>query len=135
MMLLFCCCCWGVEQASTLPQTHSPNTHPTQRLAQGDWFTSRVSSAGLFSTAYARAAQASKAELRHLYAALCKDETPMVRRAAAHKLGGFARVVEKEYVAREMMTLFTDLIQDGGWAVWGKERVGECVLARACMKP
>ncbi len=84
-----------------------------QRLATGEWFTSRVSSAGLFSTAYPRATPALKTELRQLYAALSKDETPMVRRAAAQKLGGFARVVEREYVARELMHLFTDLIQDG----------------------
>lgn len=85
----------------------------TQRLATGEWFTSRVSSAGLFSTAYPRATPPLKLELRHLFASLCKDETPMVRRAAAHKLGGFTRVVEREHVARELMQLFTDLIQDG----------------------
>lgn len=38
----------------------------------------------------------------------------MVRRAAAHKLGGFAKSVERELVSRELMPLFTDLMQDGG---------------------
>ncbi len=54
-----------------------------------------------------------KAELRQLYTQLCRDETPMVRRAAAQKLGGFAKVVERDYVSRELMPLFTDLTQDG----------------------
>lgn len=37
----------------------------------------------------------------------------MVRRAAAQKLGSFAKVVERDYVSRELMQLFTDLTQDG----------------------
>ena len=84
-----------------------------QRLAAGEWFTSRVSAAGLFATAYPRCAAALKPELRQLFAQLCRDETPMVRRAAAQKLGGFAKTVEREYVQRELMSLFTDLTQDG----------------------
>ena len=38
----------------------------------------------------------------------------MVRRAAAQKLGAFAKSVEKDFVSRELMPLFTDLMQDGG---------------------
>lgn len=85
----------------------------SQRLASGEWFTSRVSACGLFSTAYPRCTPMLKAELRQLYAQLCRDETPMVRRAAAQKLGGFAKVLEREYCSRELMPLFTDLTQDG----------------------
>jgi hypothetical protein len=85
-----------------------------QRLATGEWFTSRVSATGLFATAYPRSSPGLKAELRQLYSQLCRDETPMVRRAAAQRLGAFARVVEKENVSRELMPLFTDLMQDGG---------------------
>lgn len=42
--------------------------------------------------AYPRASPQLRVELRQMYAQLCKDETPMVRRAAAQKLGGFAKV-------------------------------------------
>lgn len=84
-----------------------------QRLATGEWFTSRVSAAGLFATAYPKVTPALRQELRTLFTNLCKDETPMVRRAAAQKLGGFAKVVEREYVSRELMQLFADLTQDG----------------------
>lgn len=59
----------------------------------------------------------TKAEMRQLFASLCKDDTPMVRRAAAQKLGGFAKIVERDYVSREMMALFTDLTQDGAWEI------------------
>lgn len=87
---------------------------PLQRLATGEWFNSRVSATGLFATAYPRCVPSLQAELRQLYSQLCRDETPMVRRAAAHKLGGFAKSVERELVSRELMPLFTDLMQDGG---------------------
>uniref|UniRef100_A0A7S0Y9B7 TOG domain-containing protein n=1 Tax=Polytomella parva TaxID=51329 RepID=A0A7S0Y9B7_9CHLO len=76
------------------------------------WFTARVSACGLFSTAYPRCTLHIKAELRQLYHELCHDETPMVRRAAAQKLGGFAKTVEREFVSRELMPLFTDLTAD-----------------------
>lgn len=89
-----------------------------QRLASGEWFTSRVSACGLFATAYPRCTPALKAELRAMYGQLCHDETPMVRRAAAQKLGPFAKAVERDYVSRELMPLFTDLTQDGGWGAW-----------------
>ncbi|KAG1671645.1 hypothetical protein FOA52_006876 [Chlamydomonas sp. UWO 241] len=83
-----------------------------KRLAGGEWFTSRVSATGLFATAYPRCTQSLKTELRALYSQLCRDETPMVRRAAAQRLGAFAKSVEKEFVGRELMPLFTDLMQD-----------------------
>lgn len=84
-----------------------------QRLATGDWFTSRVSACGLFPTGYPRASAVHKTELRALYSQLCHDETPMVRRAAAQRLGAFAKAVERDHVSRELMPLFTDLTQDG----------------------
>jgi serine/threonine-protein phosphatase 2A regulatory subunit A len=37
----------------------------------------------------------------------------MVRRAAAHKLGAFAKAVERDFVSRELLPLFTDLMTDG----------------------
>lgn len=84
-----------------------------QRLAQGEWFTSRVSACGLFAVAYPRCSAAQRSELRQLYGQLCHDETPMVRRAAAQKLGPYAAVMERDAVSRELLPLFTDLTQDG----------------------
>lgn len=48
---------------------------------------------------------------------LCADDTPMVRRAAAGKLGEFAKVVEIEYLKSDLIQLFNMLAQD--------EQVGE----------
>jgi hypothetical protein len=99
-----------------------PNARVPQRLATGEWFTSRVSAAGLFATAYPRCPGPVKVELRQLYGQLARDETPMVRRAAAQKLGGFAKTVEREYVSRELMPMFTDLTTDGARALCGGAR-------------
>ena len=84
-----------------------------QRLGNGEWFTSRVSACGLVATAYPRATQSLRTELRQLYKSLGKDETPMVRRAAAQRLGKFAEVIEAPLVAKELVPVFHDLTQDG----------------------
>ena len=43
---------------------------------------------------------------------LCGDDTPMVRRAAASKLGEFAKVVEIDYLKSDVIPLFTSLASD-----------------------
>lgn len=48
---------------------------------------------------------------RH-FRTLCSDDTPMVRRAAASKLGEFAKVLELEYVKTDIIPLFTALASD-----------------------
>lgn len=83
-----------------------------QRLAGGDWFTSRASACGLFSVCYPRVSAPVKAELRQHFRSLCQDDTPMVRRAAAFKLGEFARVVEVEYVKSDLIPMFVTLAKD-----------------------
>lgn len=83
-----------------------------QRLVSGEWFTSRTSACGLFSVCYPRVPASVKAELRNLFRQLCQDETPMVRRAAAGKLGEFAKVVEVEYLKADLIPMFVQLAQD-----------------------
>lgn len=48
---------------------------------------------------------------RH-FRTLCSDDTPMVRRAAASKLGEFAKVLELDYVKSDIISLFTALASD-----------------------
>ena len=48
---------------------------------------------------------------RH-FRSLCSDDTPMVRRAAASKLGEFAKVLELDSVKTEIVPLFTNLASD-----------------------
>ncbi|RXG56232.1 putative serine/threonine-protein phosphatase PP2A regulatory subunit [Armadillidium vulgare] len=83
-----------------------------KRLAIGDWFTSRTSACGLFFGCYPRLSVSTKAELRSHFRSLCQDDTPMVRRAAASKLGEFAKVVELDYLKTDLIPMFTSLAQD-----------------------
>lgn len=58
-----------------------------KRLSTGEWFTSRTSACALFAAPYPNASLSSQEEMRKLFGALCHDDTPMVRRAAAKALG------------------------------------------------
>ena len=77
-----------------------------KRLSGADWFTARVSAAGILPVVYrffsaasssdgATAANAEEVrrELRTLYKDLSTDDTPMVRRSAAKNLGSFVEAV------------------------------------------
>ncbi|XP_071495704.1 serine/threonine-protein phosphatase 2A 65 kDa regulatory subunit A beta isoform-like [Diadema antillarum] len=108
----------AVESLRKLSEEHSQadlETHfvpMVKRLAAGDWFTSRTSACGLFSVCYTRCNATIKGELRAMFNCLCGDDTPMVRRAAASKLGEFAKVVEPEYIKSDLIPMFNSLASD-----------------------
>ncbi|CAI5705621.1 unnamed protein product [Peronospora effusa] len=84
-----------------------------KRLAEGDWFTSRVSVCSLFASIYSKMTDAGrKKELRDFYQMMCNDDTPMVRRAAAANIGKFAEAMEKEHIANMILPLFRALTAD-----------------------
>ncbi|XP_063718428.1 serine/threonine-protein phosphatase 2A 65 kDa regulatory subunit A alpha isoform-like isoform X1 [Symsagittifera roscoffensis] len=83
-----------------------------KRLTQGDWFTSRASACGLYSVSYPHVGASMKEELRAGFKQLCQDDTPMVRRAAAGKLGEFAKVVEVDALKNVVIPMFTNLASD-----------------------
>lgn len=58
-----------------------------KRLSQGEWFSSRTSSASLYASVYPRVSSETQAELRKLFTTLGGDDTPMVRRAVSKWLG------------------------------------------------
>lgn len=106
----------SVQDGKTL---HVEHMYPlVQRLATGDWFTSRISACALFSTIYQRI-PADRMELRNeilaLYKSLAHDETPMVRRAAAANLSPVAQSIynlSPELVRTELLPVFSDLVDD-----------------------
>ncbi|KRX81677.1 Serine/threonine-protein phosphatase 2A 65 kDa regulatory subunit A alpha isoform [Trichinella sp. T6] len=108
----------AVESLRTLADKHSVHdleekfVPVVRHLAAGDWFTARTSACGLFSVVYPRVSPAVKTELRTLFRNLCKDDTPMVRRAAASKFGEFAKVVELDNFKQDLMTAFVELASD-----------------------
>jgi serine/threonine-protein phosphatase 2A regulatory subunit A len=73
-----------------------------QRLAGTEWFTAKVSAAGVLPTMYAfwnahgprgAASDEARREFRVLFKDLSEDDTPMVRRSAAKNLGRFVEAV------------------------------------------
>jgi serine/threonine-protein phosphatase 2A regulatory subunit A len=84
------------------------------RLANGDWFTSRCSACALLQLCYQKIGDQDtiKGDLRRAFATLCGDETPQVRRAACTHLGNFSKVVESKYVQADILEAFAKLAAD-----------------------
>lgn len=81
------------------------------RLANMDWFTSRVSACNLCTAAYKRVPADTQAELRKIFTKLCSDETPMVRREACSCIGKFVNQLESKDT-ESMIASMTKLAQD-----------------------
>ncbi|TGZ60850.1 hypothetical protein CRM22_008298 [Opisthorchis felineus] len=64
-----------------------------QRLVLGDWFTSRTSACALLSVVYPRIRPAKRQILMEMLRKLSEDDTPMVRRGIAGRLGELALVM------------------------------------------
>lgn len=81
------------ESAQTISESLPDETFQNQyasmlsRLANKEWFTARISSAGLIAKAYPRLTKLQQQEYLTTFARLCQDDTPMVRRVAAQHLG------------------------------------------------
>jgi serine/threonine-protein phosphatase 2A regulatory subunit A len=75
--------------SETLPLETFQNQYAAMlsRLATKEWFTARISAAGLIAEAYLKLTKQQQEEHLTLYAQLCQDDTPMVRRVAAQYLG------------------------------------------------
>lgn len=103
--------CKVIEKKPSLAPEHLvPSLH---RLAtKTDFFTARVSACALLPIAYRHVTDEQKAGLRKAYTALCADETPMVRRAAAHKMRDFVSVCGKQDLLADMINVYKQLSQE-----------------------
>mmetsp|Transcript_36560 Transcript_36560/g.103074 ORF Transcript_36560/g.103074 Transcript_36560/m.103074 type:complete len:590 (+) Transcript_36560:106-1875(+) len=103
--------CTVIESRTSLASEFLvPTLH---RLAtKTDFFTARVSACALMPTAYKYAVEDQKHSLRKLYTTLCADDTPMVRRAAAHKMRDFLSQCEKQHLLMDMITVYKQLSQE-----------------------
>eukprot|EP00457_Paulinella_chromatophora_P002885 gb/GEZN01002890.1/.p1 GENE.gb/GEZN01002890.1/~~gb/GEZN01002890.1/.p1 ORF type:complete len:587 (+),score=85.51 gb/GEZN01002890.1/:72-1832(+) len=84
------------------------------RLAQGAWFTTRVSACGIVPTAYNQltdAQEPQREDLRKTFAALASDETPMVRRGVYVRLGEYAQAV-KPHFKSDILPIMKALTRD-----------------------
>ncbi|KAK4548654.1 Polyamine N-acetyltransferase 1 [Oleoguttula mirabilis] len=84
----------------------------TVRLSKADWFTSKISAAGLYNEPYKHATAQSQEGLRQQFSQLVHDDTPMVRRQAATHLAKFVKSMPAAIVIDEMIPLFQHLAAD-----------------------
>ncbi|CAJ2506072.1 Uu.00g002020.m01.CDS01 [Anthostomella pinea] len=84
----------------------------TIRLSKADWFTSKVSGCGLYTTPYSKVSPPVQEQLRQQFGLLVHDETPMVRRQSATNLSKFVKEMPAAIVVEEMIPLFQHLAQD-----------------------
>jgi len=107
--------CTIVERsAEKKPALVSDYLVPTlHRLStKSDFFTARVSACSLFPAVYRHADEEKKEQLRKAYITICADDTPMVRRAAAHKMKDFITKCEKQDVLGDLMAAYKQLSQE-----------------------
>mmetsp|Transcript_16979 Transcript_16979/g.53349 ORF Transcript_16979/g.53349 Transcript_16979/m.53349 type:complete len:593 (+) Transcript_16979:84-1862(+) len=98
------------KRPSLVPEYLVPTLH---RLAtKTDFFTARVSACSLLPMVYKHCSEDQKVGLRKVYTMLCADETPMVRRAAAHKMRDFISVCAKEDILLDVIMVYKQLSQE-----------------------
>jgi len=80
-----------------------------KRLVGADWFTAKVSAAGMLPELHTLT---KYSELAYLFKELCMDETPMVRRAASQHLGHFLKTLGSREKASELVPVLQQLCKD-----------------------
>ncbi|KAF9056178.1 armadillo-type protein [Panaeolus papilionaceus] len=83
-----------------------------KRLSQGEWFTSRTSSAALYPAVYDKVSPAIQDDLRKGFTSLGSDDTPMVRRAAAKWLGPLLALFSQQHIITDGLPIYRKLQQD-----------------------
>ena len=126
-----------------LPQESIQNQYAgmLSRLANKEWFTARMSSAALICSAYENLTAEQQEQHLELFAQLCRDDTPMVRRVAAQYLGkmvqnvvnvrGRSSLDESGIVTTLLIPLYEELAsneQPVGKRYAAAEEVGSLVL-------
>ncbi|OQS07232.1 phosphatase 2 [Thraustotheca clavata] len=83
-----------------------------RRLVTREWFTSRIAACNLFQVGYDVLSPTIQAEMRGMFSQLCRDDLPLVRKAASSALGPFAVMTDPATANNELMPLFIALAQD-----------------------
>ncbi len=92
---------------------HASEVFPlVKRLAKGDSYMMKISATGLFVALYPYVSSLNQTLLRQFYVDLCKDDMPMVRRAAAANFGKFAQTMDAYFVKSEFVASIQALLSD-----------------------
>jgi len=83
------------------------------RLAKNEWFTARMSACALIGAVNENGTGGAHASsINETYTTLCRDETPMVRRAAASELPRVIKRMSSEEIASTLLPLYEELSAD-----------------------
>lgn len=102
-------CTHVLASAPLDPPVISTLVSMAKRLVAADWFTAKVSAAGMLPKLYTLT---KHADLSFLCKELCTDETPMVRRAASLHLGKFLQTLGSKEKANELISVLQQLCKD-----------------------
>jgi len=92
---------------------HSNELLPlVKKLAKGESYMMKITSTGLFCAVYPNVSSLNQTMLRQLYVGLCKDDTPMVRRAAAMNFPKFSNIIDPYFVKTEFISVIQTLLAD-----------------------
>lgn len=83
-----------------------------KRVSSNEWFSSRVSSTGLYAHFIAKISKDHQLELQSLYRGLTQDEAPMVRRASATHLPEIIAILPDLKFEGDVYTMFQALVLD-----------------------
>eukprot|EP01022_Parablepharisma_sp_SALTPOND_P015662 TRINITY_DN223_c0_g1_i2.p1 TRINITY_DN223_c0_g1~~TRINITY_DN223_c0_g1_i2.p1 ORF type:complete len:631 (+),score=63.48 TRINITY_DN223_c0_g1_i2:2806-4698(+) len=94
-------------------EQHTTELFPmVKRLAKGDTYMVKITATGIFPAVYPNVSSLNQTMLRQFYVDLCKDDTPMVRRAAAGNFPKFAAVIDTYFVKNEFVSVIQSMISD-----------------------
>lgn len=83
-----------------------------KQLAGWDNYPSRISACSLVGACFKYYKDQESIDVRQIYKELCKDDTPMVRRTAAHNLSLICAYIDKDAVKEELLPIWSKLILD-----------------------
>ena len=105
-----------------------------KRLCKGDLYPLKIGGSLLIPTCYSRIDQVTQTLLLSIYKDLSKDDTPMVRRAAATIIGKMSETVNALQIKTDILPIFQSLVKDEQDAIKVALIENSLPLFRLCKK-
>jgi serine/threonine-protein phosphatase 2A regulatory subunit A len=83
-----------------------------QRMTENDWFTGRASATGLFTSIYPHCNEQQQDDLREVFARMCADDAPLVRKSAFLNLGAFGACHSKALISSDIIPIVKTIQAD-----------------------
>ncbi|GAB5353336.1 hypothetical protein AAMO2058_000028200 [Amorphochlora amoebiformis] len=83
-----------------------------EKMATAEWFQPRVSVCPLFPKAYPKVGEQSQEKIVKWFSSLCKDENPMVKKAALVNMGKLSNSMGKKKIGETMLVKLKDVCEE-----------------------